>query len=351
MSQPDQSLRAVPHEITPSAQCPTFLRALTQILPDEPDRLLLQEIFGYCLLPDCRFQKMACLVGEGANGKSVVLLVLREMLGHQNVGSVSLDAIDPSRSFLLATLNGMLANIVEDMNEVKMVAEGTLKQLVAGEPVLIERKYKDPVPARLTAKWVMSTNTLPRLSDKTEGMYRRLIVLPFLQSFSDPSVQRKDFANPEFWRQSGELPGVLVWALQGLARLLQQGRFTESANAAVALKRYRLEGSPARLFCIDHVAEKTGAELASCVLYESYVSWCKENGCQPLAATTFTKEVHRQFPNASISEHARNFRTAFGIKRTRFWSGLALLNEPAQFAARDPSQKHLHAVAQEKMFP
>lgn len=313
--------RSIPHDLGKTSNAPIFQEFLRQVLPDEEDRELVQEIFGYTLFPQNQFQKAFIFVGEGANGKSTLLQVLRLMLGQRNVSSLGLDGIDPARTFPLATMVSRFANISEDMNEVGKVAEGCFKMLVSGEVLVLERKHKDPFEWRATTKLIYSTNSLPRFSDKSDGIYRRLVILPFKQKFLDEARQRKELSTSEFWIDSGEMPAITRWALEGLQRLLKNGRFSESPNASKEKIDFRKDSNPAYVFLDDHVQLLDNTEMPSCTLYDDYAEWCKSNGCYPLSSASFSKEVKRKYPSVKISENARNFNG----KRTRFWMGLALL--------------------------
>lgn len=313
--------RSIPHSLGKTSTAPAFQEFLKQILPDEMDQKLVQEIFGYTLFPLNLFQKAFIFVGEGANGKSTLLNVLRLILGRRNVSSLGIDGIDPSRTFPLATLVSRFANISEDMNEVGKVAEGFLKQIISGETLVLERKHKDPFEWTANTKLIYSTNTLPRFSDKSDGIFRRLVVLPFTQKFLDEGKQRKELSTAEFWVESGELPAITRWAFEGLQRLLKNGCFSESPNALKEKTEYRAESNPAHVFLEDHVQLLDNVEMPSCNLYGGYSEWCKSHGYHPLSAVSFSKEVKRKFPSVTLSANARSYNG----NRTRFWKGLALL--------------------------
>lgn len=312
---------AISHDVNDVIKLNNFESFINSVLPDEKDRLLIQEIFGYTLYPNCKFQKIFILVGEGSNGKSALLLILRLMLGSCNISSVSLEAIDPARSFLLATMDGKYANLSEDMNEVNKVAEGTLKQLACGESLLIEKKFKDPYPTQIFAKQIFSTNNLPRWSDRSDGMMRRVVAVPFTQNFRDEAKRRLEFSEADFWLNSGELPSILKWSLDGLRRLLLQGHFTESESVKLLKTSYKSDCNPTSVFLEDNVLEADGLRVASSVIYRAYSEWCNQNGHHALSATSFSKEIKRKFPKAEIDKNA----TAYEGTRTRFWTGLKFL--------------------------
>src|SRR5205085_6404521 len=140
---------------------------------DEERIALLQEFFGYLLYYTTAAQSFLFLVGEGANGKSVVLASMHAMLGPDNVSTVPLE--DFGRRFAMAQTLGKLANISPEVGELDRTAEGTLKAYTSGDPMTFEKKGHDSFTAPPTARLVLSTNNVPRFSDKTDGVWRRIL--------------------------------------------------------------------------------------------------------------------------------------------------------------------------------
>jgi putative DNA primase/helicase len=185
--------------------------------------LLRQEWTGYLLTSDTSHHKFVVFEGEGANGKSVFLDVLTALLGEDNVAHVPLEMFG-TRFQLTATLH-KLANICAEVGEIDKVAEGYLKQFTAGDRMYFDRKNISPVNAYPTARLVLSTNNRPRFRDRSAGLWRRMILVPFRVMI--PS-DRQDPQLKEKLKQ--ELPGILLWALEGLQRLRRNERFTEHAG-------------------------------------------------------------------------------------------------------------------------
>jgi len=137
-----------------------------------------------------------------------------------------------------------------------------------------------------------------------------------------PERQDKRLLNPKFWRESGELPGVLNWALEGLARLRQQGRFTEPAACRGAVDEYRRDSNPAAAFLTEHTTEKGGVELSSRELYQGYADWCRDCGYRPLSIHAFAKVVRKVHPRVDATPNAIS---QLDGSRAKNWIGLQLL--------------------------
>jgi len=237
----------------PDATCNRWEKFLEEVIPNPELRDLLQEIGGYCLLPDTRFHKFFILLGIGANGKGVFIDVMSAVLGKRNVCTIPMSRF--GERFSLFPLTQCLLNAVAEMpiadssTKGPRVAEDKLKAIVSGDKIDVERKNVDIICARATAKLIYGTNDLPVFRDRSNGIRRRLIIVPFERDIPErerDSLFAKHIADTE-------LSGVLNWMLVGLQRLL--ARVT---HAGIAVDRASLESIRAGLLeKIDGVLEIT----------------------------------------------------------------------------------------------
>src|SRR5262249_2058312 len=267
----------LPYGYDPDAKWPEWEALLQRCLDGDPERLaLMQEFFGYCLIRSTEMQSALILVGEGANGKSVVLTVLRAMLGEENVSAVGLESF--GQRFALAQTEGKLVNICPEIGEIDRTAEGLLKSFITGEAMTFERKGRDGYQATPTARLVIATNNVPRFSDKSSGIWRRLHLMPFTVQIPERE-RRHELTTKHFWsRAPGELAGVRRWWLAGLARLKANGsHFTQPEACRAALESHRLESDPARAFLLEHyTADPEGGPLETAAMYREFKDWCME---------------------------------------------------------------------------
>ena len=279
------SLTSLPHDPDATTPSPLFHRFLTDTFGDERQVIqLIQEIFGYCLWPDCRFEAVFIWFGEANTGKSTLAETLTSMLGSSNVSGIPLDRL--GERFALPALQGKLANIVLDTGEIDKTAEGLLKALISGEPVPFEEKHQPLATMRLMPKHIFVTNILPRFHDTSNGTWRRLQIVRFdrVHPEGDRDLDLKT-------RLQGELPGITEWALQGLARLLLQARFTEVPRSRDILRRYREESNPVSLFLTGECVRDLNGRVARKLLYQVYKEWAADNGHSALSSTRFHREV------------------------------------------------------------
>lgn len=317
---------SLPYNYDLHAKCPQWTRFLSEMLPDNERRMFLQEWFGYNLVYDTTYQTFVILFGEGANGKTVVCVVLRALLGFENVSSVGLEQFNPARTFPIASTIGKLANIVEELSEIDKVAEGILKDYISGGRITVEHKNKQPFVATPTARLTFATNVLPRFRDRSDALWRRMMPLPFDVQIIDPTKQDKNLVNPVWWERSGELPAIFNWALQGLIRLREQKRFTDPKVCVDLRLDFRRDANPAAQFLEDYCKKGSGAEIASNVLYRRYSEWMKQRNAKALGEAQFSPIVRRAYPGVSLSTNPR--RQSDGT-RSRVWTNLDWIDEGA----------------------
>ncbi len=287
----------LPYEFDPHAgavQRPCWEGFLAKNLENDADRITqLQEWAGYCLLPETSHQRFLIVEGEGANGKSVYLAVLEALLGPKNVSHVPLELW--RERFALCSTLGKLANLASEVGDLDKVAEGYLKAFVAGDAMTFDRKGRDAIDARPTARLVIATNNRPRFSDRSKGLWRRMLLIPFLVEIQE-SERVIGMDDPAWWIRSGEMPGILNWALEGLLRLKLRGQFSESEAGRAAMEEYRAESNPAREFLRDYY-QADQQEIVCCTdAYKKYAEFCEASGYRALGDKTFGKEVRRAFP-------------------------------------------------------
>lgn len=311
-------LHSLPYGYVTGAESPTFHEIMKRNLPDPEYRAFLQEWLGLNLVSESTFEAFMIFTGEAGTGKTVTCTVLSTMLGPASVSAIPLEAFNPVRTFPLTALVGKLANVAEEIGECDKAAEGLLKQLVTGSPVTIERKYGDPFQLRNRARLTFATNVLPRFADRSNGIWRRMLILPFSQVVPEEERDRR-YLDSEWWIESGELPGVFLWALEGLRRLRARDRFKEPVECRKIREDYKRDSNPAATFLRDNCAEKIMSTVPSPALYKAYAVHVREHGHHALSETLFAREVRRQFP---FAEKTPNPVWQPGGTKTRLWMGL-----------------------------
>jgi putative DNA primase/helicase len=296
----------------PSATCPQFLSFVADILP-ESELPLIQEIFGYLLIPVNKAQKSFVFVGAPNAGKSTLLSVAQEtLLGSENVSSIPWQGL--ADRFNKAELFGKLANIFADLPSKAIDDGGMFKALTGEDSITAERKNKDPFSFRPYARLLFSCNEIPKnYADRTDGFYRRLIIVRFDKSVPaerrDPNLREKIAA---------ERDGILTWALEGLRRLIANNYlFAETDRTRDEVTRYRIESNSVLAFVDEYCVTGDGVVPRE-ELYTRYKDFCTNNGLKPMAQNRFNTEIETAFPDVKKGQDK--------VSGRRVWRGIAFVD-------------------------
>lgn len=257
---------------------------------DKKIRAILEEILGYILFRRNEFAATFILTGDGSNGKSSYLKIIRKLAGIENVSSLDLKELD--QRFKTAELFGKLVNIGDDISKGYIKESSIFKKLSTGETLNVERKGKDPFDFTNYAKLIFSANEMPRINDYSDGLGRRLQIVPFKAKFSvndedyDPFITDKLLSNES-------MQYVLNLALQSLKRLLQNKQFTKSKAVETELQKYQEENNPIISFVNNEDIELERAVVGD--IYIQYKLYCSENGYQPVSNISFSKQIKQLF--------------------------------------------------------
>lgn len=281
----------LPYAFDPAATCPQWESVLEHNLEMDPERIkICQEWAGYLLTPDTGEAKFLALEGEGRNGKSVYIAGITAIVGTENASAIPFEAF--GERFAKTMTLGRLVNICSDVGEIDKIAEGTIKSFVSGDRIFFDRKGIDGVESVPTARLTLAWNNRPRFSDRSSAIWRRMLLVPWNLEI-EPSRRIRNMDKSTFWEQSGELPGMFMWALRGLIRLREQRGFTESKAANEAIEDYRMETNPARAFLSEHFEKSESGKIQCSFVYSHYCNWCGKFGHKPMGDRVFGREVKR----------------------------------------------------------
>lgn len=270
----------------PEAECNRMMEFLHSVL-DEPEIALLQEIFGYFLVPITRAQKSFILCGLPNVGKSKILQVLQEfLLGAENVSNIPLQNL--SERFQPAELFGKMANIYADLPDKKIDDAGMFKAVTGEDYITGERKHKDPFSFKPYARFLYSCNDIPRnYGDRSEAFYRRLIIIRF--SIPVP-LEIKDLQLPD--KLKLEADGILAWSIIGLKRLIANNyQFAETDATMAEVKQYKTENSSVLAFvdeCCNISADATSFRKE---MFDTYIAYCSDSNRGAVAQPRFNNEI------------------------------------------------------------
>lgn len=255
-------------------------------------RHLLEECIGYCFFRQNELSKSFILTGQGSNGKSTFLDMVKTVLGRNNYVSLDLDEL--SEKFSTTTMFGKLANIGDDISDefLQGKAISQFKKIVSGNDIKAENKGQDVYFFKPTVKLLFSANEIPRVRNKGfEAIKRRLVIIPFNAKFSkdDP-----DFDSGITWKlKKQDVAEYLIQlGLQGLKRILENQGFTTSKKVQDELDSFERDNNPILLF-LEEVEDYEILNNETKEVFARYDTFCHENGFTKVAMQTFSKEITR----------------------------------------------------------
>lgn len=285
----------IPHNYNPDAYHELLDKTLSKICcNDKKLRYVIEEMIGYTLLRRNELGKSFILTGDGSNGKSTLLDLINELLGEENISSVSLKEL--SDRFKTFQLDGKLANIGDDISNEYIQDNSTFKKLVTGEKVNVERKGRDPYDFKNYSKLIFSANELPRINDLSGGLKRRLVFIPFNAKFSKRYEDYDPFIKDKITTPAA-LEYLLKIAIDGLYRIINNNSITSSEVCDKVWEEYEAINNPVVSFIEEHKIENESVND----VFRQYQVWCVESGLKPLSKIVFGKEVRKQGFNSNKS--------------------------------------------------
>lgn len=285
----------IPVNYDPNAHCADLDKALNKTFCGDREVInLFEEMVGYMLIKNCRFRKGFLLYGGGSNGKSTILNLLKRFIGEANCSTIELEKL--SDKFKTAELENKLVNIGDDINRKDITDTGLLKKLFTGESVTVERKNADPFILKSYAKQIFSCNEIPRIADKSHGMYSRLMLIPFTATFSSSDEDFDPFIEEKITTDEA-LSYLLNMALRGLRRLLANNDFTHPASVKNALEVYKTDNSTVLTWVAEeNITIETLMGDTTHRLFSDFKDWCNRSDIRFGASIrTFHKEIEEKF--------------------------------------------------------
>lgn len=305
-------LNVIPHRWNPGAESDAADRTLAKLADgDEATVANIEEAMGLCLYrnsSDCQF--IFCLLGDGSNGKSVLLDAVSCMLGRENVTAMQPDDLD--RQFQAEQLMGKLALLADDASS-SLITEhekASMKRVSAGNIVHTDIKGQPGCDFTPYATMLVSWNRFPRVAGAEFGFMRRLVPVPFTHTFS-PDDADYDPQIRDHLRGEAAQERLLVRAVSGLCRLLRRGRPTVNARGDEMKGDIAAESDSIQAWVYDEcVSTQSLLSRSTDEVYSGYSSWCESSGFDAASKVAFGRAVKRRFGVLSKPEksHGSTYR-------------------------------------------
>ena len=316
----------LPCAFEPEAKAPRFEQFLNDVTVGRSELTnILQEYMGYIFANgDCRFEKILLLLGSGSNGKSTFVNIIKALASVQGYSSLSIKAMHIDQNRYL--LDGKLVNIAEENSPDSFKDTELLKNFASGGEIMVKRVFQEPYQYVNKTKLVALCNTPPRASDTTHGFYRKLLMVPFDQVFSN---EKGNLDTGLLEKLTLELPGIFNWIREGYLRLEKQGRFSESNASTNTLLKYQTDSNSIMAWAQDNLffSPDTKVETDRQEMYLDYRQFCESTGvaAKPANQVYDYVEAFVKKNGAVFTQHKRR-----GASGKRFWAIQHVAMNPPQ---------------------
>jgi putative DNA primase/helicase len=296
---------------------------LTSVWPDDSESIeALQEWFGYCLLTDTRQQKIGMFIGPMRSGRGTIARLMSALIGPENVAGPRLSAL--GTNFGLEPFIGKPLAIVGDARlsgrtDTGVIVEALLS--ISGEDTItIDRKHKAPWTGKLPTRLMLLSNELPRLPDQSGALASRFLVWRLTRSFLGDEDLGLDA------RLASELPGILLWAIEGWKRLQKRGHFLQPPSGQSLVDEVRDISSPVGAFVRERVEIEAGARIDVPDLFTEWCRWCESKKRQPGDEMMFGRNLRTVVPGLETKQR-RGDKTQGDKPKIRCFEGVRLKPE------------------------
>lgn len=230
----------------------------------------VQMICGLAAIGKVYVEALIIAYGDGRNGKSTFWNAVSRVMGLYS-GNISADTLTVGcrRNIKpeMAEVKGKRLLIAAEMQEGSRLNDSTVKQLCSTDDVFAEKKYKDPFSFKPCHTLVLYTNHLPRVSASDDGIWRRLIVIPFNAKITGKS-DIKNYGEYLF-DKAGE--SILAWVIEGAKKVIELDyQIPVPECVQKAIDEYRNQNDWFGHFLTDKCEVDDSYKESSSALYQAY---------------------------------------------------------------------------------
>jgi P4 family phage/plasmid primase-like protien len=282
-------------EFTYDPKCPLFDKFLDEVLigadAEQKKKAIWQAMGASLAQLGTAFQKAFILVGEGANGKSVLLKVWSEMIPKDRCTAITPQ--DMESEYNLAHMKTSLLNRVNEAPSSKIGKSSTVKAVISGDVVQARHIRQAPFEFVPRALHVFACNELPAFQDLSEGFARRWLIISFDKTFSEEE-QNASLAQNLIEK---ELDAIICKSLIAISDAFVEGRYDEPVSSTRLRKSWHTDNDPIAAF-IDEMCEvvtenvsKNGVSPKA--MYTQYSMWCNLSGVSAVSKMMFIKRLKK----------------------------------------------------------
>lgn len=319
---------SLPFDFDETMESELWINYLDGIFNGDTEKInLLQEWFGYNLVPDMTYEKLMMFVGRPRSGKGTVLHALASMLGDKQVCSTSFRQLCSGFGYqpLLGTLAALMGDAKVPRQADSAQALEKILQIVGGDPVGVDRKGIRALPqVHLSCRFTMAMNLLPYLPDHAQALEPRINLIQFDNSYigkEDRTLKR---------RLKEEAPAILPWALEGLKRLRTTQEFTVPGTSKKAMDDLRAMTTPVWSFAQECCSTGKELEVEQDKAFAAWDAWCRSRSMRSGFREQFSQMLKAVCPDVVTDQKIVNNKPVPTYKGVELqpWVFSELLGKP-----------------------
>jgi putative DNA primase/helicase len=336
----------IPIEFDEDKDCPAIKKHFVEVLKNSQDLPVIQELFGFLLLKEYRYEKAFMFIGTGRNGKGKTIDLMKSFLGPENCASVPLQQFEDD-NFAKGEMFKKMANLAGDLDSRALKHTGSLKTLTGRDLISAARKFLPRVHFVNYAKMVFAANQIPQTYDLSPAFFMRWIMLEFPYTFlteeeiNNLAIEEQTnckIRDPEISKKiqtEEELSGLLNFALEGLGRLIKKKDFSYSKSTEEVKKMWIRKSDSFAAFLMDCVVEDHDSITTKQELRFAYGKYCQDHKLKMVSDKSIK---HTLTTTYAVSED----REKIEGERVYLWHGIKLVED------KDELEKWLDKKVQEE---
>lgn len=329
-------LNKLPIKFNPKAKCPNIEKHFKEVLSTNDDSKVMFEIIGFCLFKDYFIEKAILFNGDGRNGKSKSIELIKSLLGHENCCSVPLSEFKEG-DFSIGELFGKMVNLAGDLSNTALKDTGNFKMSVGRDTIGANRKFLTKIHFVNYAKNIFACNELPKVYDNSTGFWERWIVLDFPYTFVEEDeynkikksdnkelIAKSKKMNPDIistLTTTEELEGLLIKALDGLQTILQKKSFSYSKGSDEIKKLWTRKADSFLAFCQDNIESgdinNENDKILKANIRRYYHLYCKQNKLKGSSDMNIKITLEEYYGVSELRTH----------NQETFWSGIKIKSD------------------------
>ncbi len=318
-----------PIDYDPKARCPAWRKFLKDIMLDDEELIsFIQRAVGYSLSGDTREQCMFVMHGKGSNGKSTFLDTLQALMSSYSVKTKA-DAfmesgkVTDANPFLAMLRSARFVTASETKSD-RALDESLIKEATGDSLITARNLHQNPFQFSPQFKLWLATNHKPEIRGTDDGIWRRLILIPFSAQFFDKTDPDAPVNGPFkdkmlMAKLKNELPGILAWAVKGCLDWQKQG-LNPPEVVLDATREYRSEMDVLGTYLEENTIKSAGSCISCKELYEDYKKWCQEAGHGPYSKNKFGRRLYERHITKGSTPRGEKAYVGIKLAQEQTWS-------------------------------